>query len=463
MSALQKVPDGATWDEGVTVPEFPSLRSVIEADVCIVGGGLTGIVTAYMLAESRTRVVLIDKGHIGNGATGATTGFLTEVIDTRLAELISMVGVQNAAAIVESHRQAVSAVETIVRTENLDCDFMRCANIMYARSEKEHALLHKEFEAGVRLGIPMALGEAALAFTHHGYIAISRQAKFHPLRYLYALAKRAEEKGVQLYQRTKALALEKPVRREDGGDGLFTQHLAGNVLPQDQMSLEQGAGFTVKTENGEVRAKHVILATYEPFTKPLSLYFKKAFYTSYVFEASIPSGAVPEGTYEDLGNPYHYFRVDKGDGHDRLIFGGEDHRSDIPAGAERSFEALASHARELFPALPLTFVRKWHGCILESVDGLPYIGTFGDERLLVAMAFSGNGMTYAHIAARMFADHLSGKPMPWKDIYAPERIPKIRSLAFKGRDYAEELWGGAITNFFTPRGADANMERVKRK
>jgi glycine/D-amino acid oxidase-like deaminating enzyme len=192
--------------------------------------------------------------------------------------------------------------------------------------------------------------------------------------------------------------------------------------------------------------------------RPLRLYFKKAFYTSYVYELEFPHQSLVEGIYEDNANPYHYFRVDRLEDRDRVIIGGEDHRSDLHVSEEKCFKALMKYTKSLFKNIPFAITHQWKGPILEPVDGLPFIGEFRDHQTLYAMAFSGNGMTYSMISAQIFKDHISGYKNQFADLYKADRMPYMRLLMVKGRDYTDELMGGAVKNSLSHNKA---LRRIK--
>jgi len=421
MSTKTKVSSEPTWYADIELPSFPALTDDVSCDVAIIGGGLTGILSACLLSKEGLAVTLIEKDRIASGATGATTGFLTELIDTDLHSLISIFGLKNTRAILDSHEDAIRLIEKMVNVESIACEFIRTDHLLYANDTKQLTELEKELRAALKLGLPVQREEGVtLGFKNAGCMRLKNQAKFHPLKFLTGVAHAAAEAGAQLYEHTEAVELEKKVSK-----------------------------FVIKTNAGKVRASWVISATYEPFEQPAGLYFKKGMYTSYVAELSVPKDMFLSGLYEDLDNPYHYFRVDALGGlRDRVIIGGEDHRSDIPMDARNNFAALKAYIEACFPEKNFVIKKEWFGPILEPVDGIPFIGPHKDPRLLYAFGFSGNGMTYAAIAAQLFRDYILGEKDGWQKIYTAKRIPTIYSLLVKGRDFAHELAGGALKNTF---------------
>lgn len=399
------------WNSSLNKPTFPRLTKNVEADVVVVGGGLTGILSAYLLAKSGKKVVLLEKETIGNNATLHTTAFLTQVIDTNLATLINMFGLQKAKQIVDSHGQAITMLELIASTESIECDFMRCPAYLYAATEKQNKALRQQYEAAVRLDLPVKFNEGTpLGFEHHGYMEVERQGKFHVGKFIYALAQKCVALGVGLYEHAEVTDI--------SGSGTFT------------------------TAVGErkVRAQDVVIATYQPLTNEKTR-FKKGMYVSYVIEV-VSDVHLREALYWDFSNPYNYFRVEA---QNRIILGGADHRSELPMNKEKNFQALESYLQTILSGAPYTMIRKWAGPILEPSDGIALIGSIEPHKY-IASAFSGNGMTYAAIAARILYDDIAGEFNPWSSIYDPTRVPSLKQLVIKAKDYGGELLGGAFRN-----------------
>lgn len=412
---------GSPWFAGLERLRFDDLQTSATADVCIIGGGITGVMTAYLLAKAGKDVVLLEKSHVGEGATGDTTAFITQIIDTNLQDLQSTYGAVQAKKILESHHVAIDLIEKIATEEGIDCDFARTPNYIYAAEADEREDLDREFDASTRLGLDSTRGTSSLGIPNAGYIEIANQAKFHPLKFVYGLAQRLKAMGVRVYEHSEVT------------------------------KVEQGPLKRVWTKRQYVDAPWVISAAYSPFAEPTGLFFKKGMYVTYMYEFETTK-ELPEGIYEDLQNPYHYFRVDKLEGTNNIILGGEDHRYDVPVDASKNFQALHDYVEKVFGST-YTLKRQWQGPILEPIDGLAFIGPHKDERMLYAFGFSGNGMTYAGIAAAMLRDAVVGEPNPYKNLYAADRIPTARSLVQKGKDYVEELAHGAVKNAVTYRKA----------
>lgn len=412
------VESSSSWDAGVTLPQFPALTERLEVDVAIIGGGMTGLTLAYLLSQTGKKVAVLEKDRLGLGATGVTTAFITQLIDTDPADLISMVGQAKAKAVFASHAQAIDRLESIIMTETIGCEFTRCPNYIFAGTPQERRALTGFQDGANRLGVVVDTKPSnPLGFAHHGFVSLPNQAKFHPLRYLAGLVEKLSARGVRIFEKTEV----------------------------DQITA--GDSFGLSMTNGQKLSAHdVVVATHTPFDR--ALFFKKAFYYSYVMELTIPPNLLAEGIYENMKLPYHYFRVDRMGAHDRVIMGGEDHRHDIPVPAAKNFAALQAYAASLLNGIPYHVIRRWRGPIIESIDGLAYIGPHAHPHLFYATGFSGNGMTYSVLSAMIIADFIMGRKNQWAELYRPDRYPSLRRLIFKGMDYSQTLIGGALKNLF---------------
>lgn len=394
---------------------YPKLKGDIEADVLIIGGGLTGIWNAYILAKAGFKPVVLEKRpQILENTTFFTTAFITQIIDTAFSELVSMFGEEKGKLVWQSGQDAIELIARTIKEENIDCEWKSTPFFIYAKNKKEFIELEKERKIIKAHGFQASLHPEAdnLGFKNAGYLEIPGQAMFHPTKFGHALAKLAVAAGAKIYTESKVLALD---------------------------------GLTAKTESGQVRAKDMLIATYRPLINK-GTHFKKALYDSYVYELQIPRGRIPEGMYADMHNPYHYFRIDAhGTEEDRMIVGGEDHRRDIKIAPEKNFKALEEYVKDVLPGVAYKITYKWSSGVLEPVDGLPLIGAILPH-IYVATAFSGNGMTYAPISALIIRDLLKHAKNPYIELYNPLRIASLKQLLYKGRDYIREFFGGIVKN-----------------
>jgi hypothetical protein len=161
---------------------------------------------------------------------------------------------------------------------------------------------------------------------------------------------------------------------------------------------------------------------------------KLALYTSYVVGARVEKGRVPDALFWDTADPYHYLRLEPHRNHDLVIFGGEDHKTGQVSDTNACFDRLARTLRSMVGAVDVTY--RWSGQVLETPDGLPYIGETA-PRQFTGTGFSGNGMTFGTLTGMMAADRVLGHTNPWSDLFDPERKNVRVTVRVKGQERAE--------------------------
>jgi len=184
------------------VPQFQSLTQDVRANVCVIGAGIAGMTTAYLLARAGRAVVLIDDGPIGGGETSRTTAHLTAALDDRYYNIASMHGEEGARLAAESHMSAIHRIETIASMEDIDCDFERVEGYLFLDGDGQRKELERELEATHRAGIndTQIVDRIPFGFWDSGpALRFPRQATFHPLKYLKGLARAILRDGGKIY------------------------------------------------------------------------------------------------------------------------------------------------------------------------------------------------------------------------------------------------------------------------
>jgi glycine/D-amino acid oxidase-like deaminating enzyme/nitrite reductase/ring-hydroxylating ferredoxin subunit len=385
------------WIDTAELPSFGKLDRDIEVDVAVVGGGITGLTAAYLLAREGKRVALLERNQLTTAESGHTTAHLTAMFDLTLQELAKEFGKDTARAVWDAGNAAISQIQLITQTEKVACELRRVPGYLVAALFKdpvsEADFLRKEAELGMELGFDTFYQDSVPGL-HLPGVRIPNQAKFHVRQYLAGVARAAVRHGAQIFENSEASEFRKDPR-------------------------------TVMANGCRVRCEHVVIATHaltSGFVDPLSknlLQTKIAGYNTYAVGASLPKGRLPEAMYWDTNDPYYYLRIDRKDEHDYLIWGGEDHKTGMPEGDENAhFARLEAALRRVLPeAVP---DRRWSGQVLESVDGLPYIGCETDGQFL-ATAYAGNGMTFGTLAGMMARDWVMGFRNPWSGLFAHSR------------------------------------------
>lgn len=415
-----------SWTE-IKKPKFPKLKENIETEILVIGGGLAGVATAYMLTLSGKKVVLCEANEIGSGVTQLTTAFLTHVLDTGLSDLIDLFGKKKAKLAWESHAKAIDLIEEISKDEKIECEFKRVSEYVFAGDEDQAQDIKDEVEHSKKIGFDnLSFKTKGLPFKHFGFFEAKRQGQYHPAKFLFGLAEKAEARGALIFEKT-------PIEKIKGK-------------------------FVAETKDGfKIAAEKIVVCTYQPFNSPKNVFAKKGMYKTYVMELEIPRDALKEGIYEDGYNPYNYFRVDYIDSRRaRMLVGGADHRIELPMSPAKNFKAVEDFLKTIFEGkLKYKIVRKWTGPILEPSDGLALIGEYRPGEY-VASAFSGTGMTYSIISAVLIRDLILGKKNSWAEVYDPKRPRDIKRYSKKALDCLDEFKGGALRNAVKFRGRRKN-------
>src|SRR5437763_4645936 len=185
---------------------YSPLQADSSADVCVVGAGIAGLSTAYLLAREGKTVIVLDDGHIGGGETGRTTAHLSNALDDRYYELERLHGRERARLAAESHTAAIDAIETIVRSENIECDFERLYGFLFVPPGTDREQLEEESQSAQRAGLPVEwVCRAPIeSFDTGPCLRSSGQGQFHPLKYLRGLARAIERFGGKIFNATHA-------------------------------------------------------------------------------------------------------------------------------------------------------------------------------------------------------------------------------------------------------------------
>ena len=386
----------SVWMQTIEMPEEPQLPSDLRADVCIVGAGIAGLTTAYLLTKEGKSVIVVDDGPTAGGETCRTTAHLVTALDDRFYHLEELHGRDGSRLAAESHAAAIDRIERIVRDEAIDCDFSRLDGYLFVPPGDDVEQLDRELEAAHRAGLADVVRVDRVpigSFDSGPALRFPRQGQFHILKYLGGVAAACKRGGARIYNGTRAFAFV-------GGDHAH-----------------------VETDRGVVTADAIVVATNTPVNDRVAVHTKQAAYRTFVVGARVPRASVPEVLLWDTPDPYHYLRIQRlDDGSDVLIVGGEDHKTGQADDADERFARLESWTRERFPQAT-TFEFRWSGQVMEPVDSLALIGRnpLDHGNVYVATGDSGNGMTHGTIAGLLITDLIMGRSNPWADLYDPSR------------------------------------------
>jgi len=369
-------------------PTVSASRELLaDTQICVIGAGIAGLTTAYLLQRSGGHVQVLDAASgLCAGETGRTTAHLSCVLDDDFCELERLFEPAGARLAASSHAAAIDCIEAIVQAEGIQCDFERVDGLLVAAEPDQRARFEKETDAMRRAGFTAILIDGpALRFP--------RQAAFHVGRYMHGLARAFTDRGGHL------------------------------VFDARAVEAKGGSNAHVRLDSGaRLGAQHIVVATNTPFNDRVTMHTKQAAYRTYVVGFQVPKDSFPAALLWDMAEPYHYVRRVRGVDHDVVIVGGEDHKTGQADDAAERYQRLERWARARFSVLGATRYR-WSGQLMEPVDALGFIGRNprDDENVYIVTGDSGDGMTHGTIGGMLISDLVARRVNPWERLYDPAR------------------------------------------
>lgn len=362
----------SVWFGTAKLPAFPTLTQDIETDVLVIGGGLTGLLCAYQLQEKGIKCVVVEADTIMSGTSGYTTAKLTSQHGLIYTKLVRRFGKPKAELYYQANQQALSEFRRL--SKKFPCEFEAEDAFIYTcgdRSEVEREYLLTKLVGGrayleKHLPLPMPVTAA---------VRLPEQAQFHPVKFAAGIAER-----LTIYEHTMVKKLR---------------------------------GTTGETNGGNIRAKHVIVATHFPFVDRRGMYFMKLYQQrSYVL--ALETGKPLSGMYLDAVENGLSFRM----AGQLLLLGGGGHRTGKKGGG---FQSLKDAADRLYPHAEVRYHWAAQDCM--TLDGLPYIGPYSPhmKNVYAATGFGKWGMTNSMVSALLLRDLILGVENPWEKLFAPNR------------------------------------------
>ena len=381
------------WNETVTRPEFPTLESDTETDVLIIGGGIAGILTAYFLQQNDVPYILVEKDRICGGTTGNTTAKITFQHGLCYHKMLQSSGLERADMYLQANRMAFGKYAALCR--EIDCGYEIKNNYVYATDDRQK--LEDEISALSKIGYNAVFAkDLPLPIKTVGAVCFEDQAQFHPLRFLYAIAK-----GLNIYEHTFVREME---------------------------------GTTAVTDRARISAGKVIVTTHFPMINKHRSYFLKLYqHRSYV--TALENAQNVDGMYVDESRTGFSFR----NYGDLLLLGGGGHRTGKSGG---NWDELRQFAREQYPHAAERYFWAAQDCM--SLDHIPYIGRYSKNTadLYTASGFNKWGMTGAMLSAVLLSDRICGRHNGFEEAFDPSRSIIRPQLFINGFE--------SIKNLLTP-------------
>ena len=381
-----------------TIEPYKEINKVdanLTYDVIIVGGGITGITTALLLQQAGKKCLVLEAASLCFGTTGGTTAHLNTLLDTSYYTISKNFNEKKAAAVAQLTAEAIALVRKHIAEYNIDCGFEESDAYLWANNDEQAEQLKNIYEASVNAGLSIEWTRSIqLNIPFVTAVRVVGQAKFHPVRYVYALAHAFENAGGVIIQQCRVLGVNE------------------NEIAE------------VETSMGKFKAARVVYATHIPPGVNL-IHLRCIPYRSYAMAVELTQDAYPPSLYYDLDDPYHYYRSQNVDGKNYLIAGGYDHKTAHETNTEKCFLELEAHVRTFFTVKNIAY--RWSSQYFEPADGLPYIGRLPGhtDLVYVASGFGGNGITYSQIAAMVLKSILTNEDHPGIELFNPNRLKPV--------------------------------------
>ena len=372
---------------------YPSLDRDLQCDVVVIGGGITGALVAFHLAEAGVQTVLLDKRDIGTGSTSASTGLLQYEVDVPLRMLAKRIGFKAAARSYQLCDEAIDKLCRLAGKLKIECGFERRPSLFLASEAEQIAGLREELRLRRSIGLDLDFWSEAdierhFPFSRPAALFSQHAAQVDPHQLTHGLLAAAARRGLQLFDRTRA------TRFQPNRTGITVTTEEGFMVKARRAVM--AAGFEsmtyVRGEGGTLKSTYALIS--EPAGQ-----IKGWFRRSLIWESSLP---------------YLYLRTTSDQ---RIIVGGEDVDL-VRAPARdalicRKAAILRRKFHALFPDIKLEMAYAWAGTFGETKDGLAYIGeNRGMPHAYFALGYGGNGITYSIIAAEIIRDSFLGRSNP---------------------------------------------------
>jgi glycine/D-amino acid oxidase-like deaminating enzyme/nitrite reductase/ring-hydroxylating ferredoxin subunit len=400
---------------------FPRLPPGLHADVAVLGGGIVGITTAWLLKQAGYRVTVLEARRIIAGATGNTTAKVTALHDLIYRYLIERAGEQRARLYAHANMSAIEEIARVTTLLGIDCDFTWANAYTFAETDDQVRAVEREVEAAVRIGLPAKLVYSCdLPFPIKAAIELPHQAHFHPRRYLLALATMIPGEGSHVFEQTTAI------------------------------DVRDGQPCVIETNRGPLTADRVVVATHQPFLREGFWFARMYVRRSYVLGVRL-AGTVPAGMYisahDDDELDFHSYRPARDDLGPLLLVGGAGHRTGMEGNTAARLRALEAHARGCFDVVRVDY--RWGVQDNVTFDRIPYVGRLSRRmrNVFFATGFRGWGMTNGTASAMLLSDLIQGRKNAWNELYSSRRadlLPNARKLMAGGMQTAARLLGGHL-------------------
>lgn len=399
------------WTVGIEPKICNKLNNNIDVDVLIIGGGLTGISTAFYLRDTNLSVALIDQDKIGYGVSSRTTGKLTYLQELIYSKLESNFNYKIAKIYLDSQREAIDLVLNNIKKYNIKCNISKNDSYTFTNNKNEIPNFKKEEQFLKKANIKYSVcKKLPIGYQCKYAIKVSDTYVFHPLKYILSLKNLCIESGIKIYENTRAIDLDK-----------------------------NGDTYICKTKDSTIKAKKVVVSCHYPFFVipgfiPLRTHIEKSYVTASKVSQIEKFNAITN-TYPIKSIRYHE------DKNKYFIFAGNSHKLCDKLDRKYEYDKLEKEVRD---NLNKRIKYIWTNQDIMTNDNLPLIGSIkkDDPNLLIGTGYNTWGMTNASLAGKILSDIILGKKNKYSNLFNPNRplsMDKIKNFVlnsyFNGKAY----------------------------
>ena len=396
---------------------YPKFQGEREAEITIIGGGLTGLTTAYYLTKAGKKVILLEKDKLCNHTSGNTTGKITSQHGLFYNYLLQSEGKEQARQYLYANEQAIQNIAKIIEEENIQCNFEWQDNYVFANTKESLQKIKKEQEALEYIGFKNSEIQEKIESPINaiGALKFKKQAQFNPCLYSTELAKKIEERGGEIFENSKVI----DIKKDDDT-------------------------YEIITENGKINSKIVVVATHYPIINAPGFYFLKMYQeTSYII-AIETNAEIFDGMYISAENDVISLRTAKYGNKRLILIGGMSHKTGAKIDLKNSYKKLEEIANQMYPGCKVLYRWNTEDCI--SLDKIPYIGEFSNlwPNVYVGTGYKKWGMTSSNVAANIITDKILGKENIYEEIFSSTRLKPIKNYKELGNMLKEVVYSEVI-------------------
>ena len=415
----------ALWISGTKKTNYQTLEKDEKADVCVIGGGIVGAITAYLLTKKGLNVIVLEKDKLCMGVTANSTAKLTSQHGLFYKYLYDEYGADFAKLYLESNENGIKLAEEIIQNENIDCDFEKKDSYVFATTITELEKVKKELNTLNKLGFDAEYVEKIEIPADNvlGAIKFKNQAQFNARKYTLQLFEKTSNLGAKIYENSKVEKIEK-----------------------------MGENYSISVGKNEVTAKYVVIATHYPIKNFPGVYFSKIYQDkTYVIAVDIGENKKTiDGMFIQSCEPVISFRTAKYNEKELLIVAGSGHKTGQPnSKIEDNFINLENYIKKYYPNSKIMFKWSTEDCI--TLDKIPYIGKFSNllSNMYVATGFKKWGMSTSHVAGKIITDLILNNKNKYADIYKATRLNPIKNIKELG-NMIKESTNSLVLNKLKP-------------